>query len=421
MFVKGLRLVIGDDAAVLRERQFQLILLANVMPPLGSALLSPVLDSLIEPFGASGATIGLMMSAFTAPAVVMTPVIGVIADRFGRRPVILTGLLLFGAAGTAIALTTTFWIALFLRLLQGIGFAALTPILVTSIGDIYSGVEEATAQGLRFTGSGVAQMIFPLIAGVVVVFAWQYPFLLYGLSLPIAMVLYRWFEEPVDRRVIEGPNRGVREQIADLGVLLSHRRAVAMVFARGTPIVVWFGFLTYNSIAVVELMDGTPAQAGILAALGSLSYAIASSQAGRVMGAFERRLYPLTVLNIALASGIAVVFLGNSLWIAFAGVLVMGAGFGLSLSLYRSIITEMAAPSLRGGWVSFTEAMGRLTATLTPMAMGAGIALLSPVVGFDGALTIVGVAIGIVAGGVGILSMIVVEISPEIDPAEATG
>jgi hypothetical protein len=176
-----------------------------------------------------------------------------------------------------------------------VGFAALTPILVTSIGDIYSGFEEATAQGLQFTGSGMAQMIFPLIAGFVVVFAWQYPFLLYGLSLPIAVVIYRWLDEPVDQTVIEGPNREIRDQIADLGVLLSHQRAVAMVFALGTPNIVWLGFLTYNSIAVVELMDGTPAQAGILAALGSLSYAIASSQAGRVMGAFERRLYPLTV------------------------------------------------------------------------------------------------------------------------------
>ena len=118
-----------------------------------------------------------------------------------------------------------------MRLLQGVGFAALTPILVTSIGDIYSGFEEATAQGLQFTGSGMAQMIFPLIAGFVVVFAWQYPFLLYGLSLPIAVVIYRWLDEPVDQTVIEGPNREIRDQIADLGVLLSHQRAVAMVFA----------------------------------------------------------------------------------------------------------------------------------------------------------------------------------------------
>lgn len=420
MIVKALRVLIGDDAAVLRERQFQLLLLANVMPPLGSALLSPVLDSLIEPFGASGATIGLMMSAFTAPAVVMTPVIGVIADRFGRRPVIISGLLLFGTAGTAIALTTTFWIVLVLRLIQGVGFAALTPILVTSIGDIYSGVEEATAQGLRFAGSGVTQMVFPLIAGVLVVMAWQYPFVLYGLSFPIAVVLYRYFEEPVDASVIEGSSRDVRDQIADLREFLTHRRAVAMVFARGTPNIIWLGFLTYNSIAVVELMGGTPAQAGILAALGSLSYAIAASQAGRIMAAFDRRIIPLTVLNVAQAGGIAMVFLGESLPIAYAGVLVMGLGFGLSLTLYRSFITEMAPQSLRGGWVSFTEAMGRLTSTLTPVAMGAGIAVLSPLLGFESALMVVGVAIGVVAGGVGILSMIVIEYSPPIErPAPA--
>lgn len=413
-----LRWLVGDNAELLRDRQFQLLLLANLMPPLGSALLSPVLDSLIDPFGASGATIGLMMSAFTAPAVVMIPIVGVIADRFGRRPVIIFGLLIFGGAGTAIALTTNYTLVLILRLLQGVGFASLTPILVTSIGDIYSGVKEATAQGLRFTSSGLAQMVFPLIAGVLVGIAWQYPFLMYAMAFPIALVIYRWFEEPVDSNEAESNDRDVRAQLAAVKRLVGQRRAFAMLLARGTPNMVWIGFLTYNSIVVADLLDGSPAQAGILAALGSLSYAVAASQAGRLMATSSRRLYPLLGLNVALGGGIIVIFFAPSLWVAYAGVVIMGVGFGLSLSLYRSTITEMAPVSVRGSWVSLTEAMGRVTSTVTPIAMGAGIAVMSPLIGFETATQLVGLLTGVTAGGVGMGSVLLYDVSPAVDVAE---
>jgi ACDE family multidrug resistance protein len=143
----------GDQAVILRERRFQLLLLANLVGPLGVSLLSPVLDSLITPFGASSATIGLMISVFTAPAIVMIPVAGIVADWIGRKHILVISLLVFGLAGTAIVFTNDFLVALALRLIQGIAFGGLTPIIITSIGDLYSGTTEATAQGLRFTGS----------------------------------------------------------------------------------------------------------------------------------------------------------------------------------------------------------------------------------------------------------------------------
>ncbi len=406
--------LVGENAEVLEERSFQLLLLANVMPPLGSALMSPVLDSLLDPFGASAANIGLMMSAFTAPAIVMIPIAGVIADRYGRRPVILVGLLLFGVAGTAIALTTSFRVALALRFLQGIGFAALTPIIITSIGDLYTGPKEATAQGLRFTGSGLAQTVFPLAAGVMVVMAWQYPFFLYALAFPIAAVIYRYFEEPVASETTDTDDRPLSEQLENLWALVSQRRAAAMVVARGTPNIVWIGFLTYNSIIVVELMDGTPAQAGVLAALGSLSYAISATQAGRITATFDSRLYPLVAMNVALAGGISVVFLTGSLWLAYLGISMMGIGFGVLLSLYRSIITNMAPPSLRGGLVSLGEGMGRVTSTATPIAMGIGIAVSTPYVGFGASVQLVGIVTSLLAAAVGIACLLVLSAAPPI-------
>jgi len=416
--VVSLSSIAGADSGIVRERPFQLLLLINVLPPLGTALLSPVLGSLVEPLGASTANIGLMMSAFTAPSIVVIPVAGVLSDRYGRRPVLLFGLVWFGLTGTAIAFVSTFAAALALRALQGIGFAALTPIIITSLGDLYAGTKEATAQGLRFTGSGLSQTAFPLAAGVLVGMAWQYPFLLYAVAFPIAAVVYRYFEEPLDEGDDEGADgestAGVRAQLADMRALVAHRRAWTMVLARGSANVAWFGFLTYNSILVVSVLGRTPTEAGILAALASLTYALAATQAGRVAAHFDDRLYPLVATNLSMGGGLALAFLAESLAVAAVGVAFMGAGFGLVLSIYRSVITTLPPADLRGGLVSLGEGSGRAGATATPVVMGVAVAVATGPLGFEAAVRAVGVGTGLLGAGVGIACLLLMSASPPI-------
>ncbi|TKX73959.1 MFS transporter [Halorubrum sp. GN11_10-6_MGM] len=434
--------IAGTDSGIVRERPFQLLLLVNVLPPLGTALLSPVLGSLVEPLGASTANIGLMMSAFTAPSIAVIPIAGVISDRYGRRPVLLFGLVWFGLTGTAIAFVSTFGAALALRALQGIGFAALTPIIITSLGDLYTGTKEATAQGFRFTGSGLSQTVFPLAAGVLVGMAWQYPFLLYAVAFPIAAVVYVHLEEPLDEagdeeaeagdeggessdgRIEagdeeaeasdEGSATGVRDQIGDMRALVAHRRAWTMVVARGSANVAWFGFLTYNSILVVDVLGYTPAEAGALAALASLTYALAATQAGRIAEVFDDRLYPLLALNLSMGTGLGLAFLARSLAVAAVGVALMGVGFGLVLSIYRSVITTLPPPDLRGGLVSLGEGSGRAAATATPVVMGVAVALATRPLGFEAAVRAVGAGAGVVGAGVGIVCLLLMSASPPI-------
>jgi MFS family permease len=418
--VFSLSSVLGGESDVLRERPFQLLILANALPPLGTALLSPVLESLIDPFGASTANIGLMMSMYTAPAIVMIPIVGVISDRYGRRPVLLFGLLCFGGAGTAIAFVPNFRAALFFRFLQGIGFAALTPIIITSIGDLYTGTKETTAQGLRFSGSGLTQTVSPIVAGVLVGIAWQYPFFLCAIAFPIAAIIYFRFEEPddYDPDTATESEGSVGDQLGRLWTLVSQRRALAMVVARGSTSVIWIGFLTYNSILVVELLQSTPAQAGVLASFASIGYAFSATQAGRIMSYFERNLFPLTVTSTAMGGGVSLAFLADTLAVAYVGVTMMGIGFGIMVTLYRSIITDLAPASLRGGLVSLAEGSGRMSATITPILMGATIAILTPRLGFVMSVRTVGVITGVFGGGIGVLCSIVLHFSPPIQIEE---
>lgn len=404
----------GDHSDMLRDRDFQLLLLSTMLPVLGASLLSPVLDSLIEPFRAAPENIGLMISFFTGPAIVIIPIMGVLADRIGRKPILTGSIVLFGLSGTAIAFTSDFQVALGLRILQGIGFAGISPIIITSIGDLYEGESETTGQGLRFMVSGFSGALFPLLAGVLVVSSWQYPFLLYSISFPIAGAVVLWFEEPKSRSTPILPDGGVPDQyIRRLFRLSHHRHVFAMVLARAILPMVWVGFITYNSLIVVRLMGGSPVEAGILATIWFLTFAISAGQSGRLSshhtGGWK---FILIIGNIAYSSGIGFVVFAPNLPIAIVGIVVSGLGFGLLGSFYRTIITSLAPSDLRAGLVSLSEAGGQVMSTVTPILIGAIIVITTPELNLTQAIQAAIVSVTILSAWLSIFCIILASRSP---------
>lgn len=406
----------GDNANIISDREFQALLLANVLPILGSGLVSPILNSLIGPFGTSAANIGLIISVFTAPSILIIPLAGILSDWYGRKPVLVASIALFGLAGLAIVLTTDFQVVLILRLLQGIGFGGTMPIITASIGDLYTKSEEATAQGLRIAGSGFAATVFPLISGLLVVIAWQYPFFLYAIAIPIAFLVARWFNEPsaAADTAQDTTKKSVKAEFLTILALIKQRRVFVLILARGFPTFVWIAFLTYNSLVVVRIIGGETAQSGVLVALGSLAFGTAASQAGRLAERFKDKFYPILGANICLSAGFIIFLFAPILLIGAISIAIAGLGFGVALSLYRSLITDLTNDSHRGSIVSVSEAFGRVVATTTPILTGIIIAVGSPRIGVESAVQVAGTSAALLAGGGGIICLLIIRSSPPV-------
>lgn len=391
----------GEHAGMVSDADFRLLVAASAVGALANALVSPILDSLTGPFGVTPAEIGVMVTAIAAPSVVIIPVLGLLTDRVGRKPVLVGGLCCYGVSGLAITLTTDFQVVLVLRVLQGIGFSGIVPVVITTTGDLYVGDDETTAQGIRFASSGVSQAVFPAAAGVLVASAWQYPFLLYGLALPVAVALAVFLKEPADLDPSGGPLLD-GDYVSRLGRLATRPRVLAYVIARGVIVLPFITFLTYNSLLVGNILGGTARESGLLVALYSVVYAVAATQAGRLVTQFKGTTRPLIAANLLLGGGLAGFALSASLWVGSVAVATMGVGTGVAFSLFRTVVTGLAPPDLRGGLVSVTESFGRLVATLTPLAVGATIATLEPSVGLSVALTW---TVGVVGVGAAILGV----------------
>ena len=124
----------------------------------GATMLYPVLPALAADLQVDEARIGLAMVAYTAPAIVLAPLFGILADLHGRRWMLVLGLALFGLSGAAAALAPSYDWLLVCRAFQGVGMSMVTPLTIVLISDLLPDELEIHGQGYKVAIDRVAMI-----------------------------------------------------------------------------------------------------------------------------------------------------------------------------------------------------------------------------------------------------------------------
>jgi len=187
------------ELAPVKRTALTLIYASSLALIMGVNLIQPVLPAMVAPFGISDSALALVMTVYTAPAIVMAPLFGIVADFYGRRFILACGLLLFGLSGTAIVWAPTFGWVLALRAIQGIGFSAVIPLTIIVIGDLLEGDNEVSRQGLKVFLDRIGNLIFPPLGGLLATIAWFWPFTLYIMVVPLGFMVLFWMPETKEK------------------------------------------------------------------------------------------------------------------------------------------------------------------------------------------------------------------------------
>jgi EmrB/QacA subfamily drug resistance transporter len=135
---------------------------------------------------------GWVGAAYLLASTATMPVYGKLADRIGRKPVLLLGLLLFMAGSLACGLATTIGQLIAFRALQGLGAGAVQPTVLTVVGDLYPPAERGRIQAFFSAIWGFAGVSGPLLGGAIVASAsWRWVFLLnlpFGLAAAAVLI-----------------------------------------------------------------------------------------------------------------------------------------------------------------------------------------------------------------------------------------
>ena len=171
------------------RRLMTVLFIGVFMSALDTAIIAPVIPALREVFQIDNRQVGLVMIAFILSSLSSTAPLASLGDRYGRRPIYMISIGLFALGSLVIALAPTFWMVVLGRAIQGIGGGGIIPTASAVIADALPPKERGRALGLIGATYGMAFVLGPPLAGLVMVtLNWHWIFLA---NLPIAAyVLY---------------------------------------------------------------------------------------------------------------------------------------------------------------------------------------------------------------------------------------
>lgn len=348
-----------------RSRALSIVYAASISLMMGVNFLQPALPALTVPFGVSDSALSLIMTLFTAPAIVLSPIFGVIADLYGRRLLLAGGLVTFGIFGTAMAFAPSFGWLLAFRTLQGIGFSAVIPLTIVLIGDLLEGEQEIGGQGLKVFLDRVGYMVFPPLGGLLATIAWFWPFVFYILTVPVGFAALLWMPETKGKHNSDG----TLAYLGDMLRLTRHPRLVIAFAAGFLRFFLDYGFLTYFPLFLVRTHGISTATAGILYVFFSIGAMITASQAGRIAAGRDKANI-LFVAFVVSGAAVALVPTMPGLWLVGGALFFYGLANGVISPMQKSLLTQNAPTELRGGIVSFDRLIQQVSKTTSTSIVG---------------------------------------------------
>ncbi len=316
----------------------------------------PSLTNIATYFNADYALVSLSISGYLGMTAVMQIIIGPLSDRFGRRPIILTTLLVFVVASIGCLLATDITTFLVFRMMQAavISGAALSPAIVK---DMFSAKEAASLLGYIGMAMAVAPMVGPMIGGVLdESFGWRTNFMVYA-AIGLFMLLVCFFDlgETHKER-----SSDFKSQLLLYPSLLRSNRFWGYSLCRAFSVGAFYTFLAGAPLLATTLFGMSTSELGFYLGTITAGFFLGSLLSGRFAKFFQ-----LTTMMIAgaivacsgLMAGIILFSLGY-----FHEVFLFGAtifvGLGNGLTMPSSNVGAMSVtPELAGSAASLAGAL----------------------------------------------------------------
>lgn len=378
-----------------RSRPLQAIIVSTVILPLGVPMLSPVLPAIRDHFGIGDPGASLIMVVYYLPAVLLSPFIGVLIDRAGRRRVMGVALVVWSAAGIAVASGPRFEILLLMRLVQGSAAAGVLIVTVTLIGDLFEGVQRNAVIGMNAATLFVGAAIAPLLGGVLVEYGWNVPFGVYVVGFPIAVFALYAIAEPVR----SPPNTGIA-YIRGAVDALPTGPAIGLYGSAILVELATFGAILTAVPFILVGDDGTaPVLIGAVITVNLLVSAVVSANNGR----FASWLHEWQLIGVgftAIGVGLLLTWFAHGPLQFGIAVAVFGGGYGLIFPSVDASINALAPSSYRAGALSLRNSASFLGRGTGPLLF----ALVASSVGYRPVLAIAGGLILFVGSGTMVLT-----------------
>jgi DHA1 family bicyclomycin/chloramphenicol resistance-like MFS transporter len=277
----------------------------GALPPLSIDMGLPALTSIASSLHTTDAAAALTLSLFLAGFAVAPVAGGPLSDRFGRRPVLLGGCLIFAIAAVGSTFAPTIELLLFFRLLQGVGAGGAAVLSMALIRDLFEG-NEARAK-LSYVGilRSFAPMIAPTLGAWMLMFGnwrWIYGFLAVG-GLVILLVTYFGFAESAKHERVPLTFSALRQSYA---TVIKHRVSFGYVCLNALMFGGMFAYVSNSPLLLIGVYKLSNQLFGYLFAGTALGIMLGALVNGKLSDRSIPHTVPLTAgLLLASAASLA--------------------------------------------------------------------------------------------------------------------
>lgn len=267
------------------EKNVVIIFGVTLIAVMGIASITPAFPGIIKYFGISTQQVGWLIAAFTLPGIFLTPLTGILADRLGRKLVLVPSLFIFGIAGFMCSFMRDFHSLLVFLFIEGIGASGLSSINITLIGDLYTGEKRTALMGYNASILSIGTAAYPAMGGLIAVFGWQYIFYLPLLAIPLSFIVMFGLNNPEPRN-----HQLIGEYFRRIWKSINQRSVWGLFLVNLLVFVLLYGaYLTYFPILLSERLHASSVQIGLMMSVMSLVTAATSSQLGRINKKFQSK------------------------------------------------------------------------------------------------------------------------------------
>ena len=341
---------------------------------LGLIIVYPLLPFYATRLGANAAMVGALVAAFSVAQLVSAPAWGRLSDRYGRRPAILTGLLVSAVAYVIFAFAGTIWLLFLSRIIQGLGGGTIG-VVQAYVADISVEKDRAKALGWLSAVTSLGAVVGPAIGSLLVRFGGHAAPGLGSAALCLMVSVFAWKflrESRTDTAQFEAMHAKAGSSVNALAEVITHPNLPAsrLIWIYAIGIGAFYGTTPMLPLVLAERLAVNDQNVGyFIMYLGGMGVIVRTGILGRLIERIgEPRVARLGL--ILLAAGLASVAMIKSYPTMLIALTLMPMGTAFVFPCTTAMLSRVVPSRQRGLYMGVQHTFGGVSRVAFPLIAG---------------------------------------------------
>lgn len=334
----------------------------------GAGIVSPVLSIYAKDFGVNFAMVSLAVSLYSVGRLVMDFPAGILAERYGRRQVMLVGTAILMIFSFLNANAPNFWVFLLFRFLQGMGSGMWMTSRQTLLADMLKPEERGRTLGYFYSITLIGQVAGPTIGGFVAQwFGLRANFYFYSLTSLISLILtWSFIQEP---KVHHAKHASTGFHLDVMKRLLKNRGFMFAAFATTTTAILAGVRQTTIPLFASTIIHLNSVDIGIVLSVATAMNLILTVPMGYAIDNFGRK--PIVVFALCASAVSCFIYPSTSTFLLMCGAsAIMGIGSSGSNQAPVAMATDATVNEPHGVSMGLFRMFSDIGGIIGPIILG---------------------------------------------------